>query len=170
MSYLNKSLSPDQIKECLRLANFFAAPFGSYEYNLLNYGVEGVHYTMGPDGPVRTKEGSNTAADGIYTFFGSAQYSIFNAGYPDVTRAYETWCADTVKYAYKPLFYNLNISVPSQYVKTEAQSELWDATLAVAHGKQPMSYFQDAYSTWKNSGGDQLAAWYQQNVVDKGLS
>jgi len=170
MSYLNKSLSPDQIKECLRLANFFAAPFGSYEYNLLNFGVEGTHYTMGADGPVRTKEGSNTAADGIYGFFGSAQYSVYNAGYPDVTRDYQTWCADTVKYAYKPLFYNLNITVPDQFTKVEAQTELWDATQAVAHGKQPMSYFQDAYSTWKRSGGDTLAAWYQQNIVDKGLS
>lgn len=170
LSYLNKNLSPAQIKECLRIANFFAAPFGSSEYNLLNYGVEGVHYTMGADGPVRTSEGSNTAADSIYGFFSTPQTAVYNAGYPDVTKAYETWCADAAKYAYKPMFWNLNISVPDQYSKIAGASELWDATQAVAHGKQPMSYYQDAYSTWKSSGGDALGTWYQQNVIDKGLS
>ncbi|WP_194918235.1 extracellular solute-binding protein [Catenulispora rubra] len=170
LSYLNKNLSPDQIKECLRIANFFAAPFGSYEYNLLNYGVEGVHYTMGAQGPVRTSEGSNTAADSIYGFFSTPQAVVYNAGYPDVTKAWATWCADAAKYAYKPMFWNLNITVPDQYSKIAGASELWDATQAVAHGKQPMSFYQDAYSTWKKSGGDALGAWYQQNVIDKGLS
>jgi putative aldouronate transport system substrate-binding protein len=170
VSYLNKDLSPDQIKECLRIANYFAAPFGSYEYNLINYGVEGVDYNMGPDGPVRTDAGSNTAADNIYNFFGSAQASVYNAGYPDITRDLETWYADAVKHAYKPLFWNLNISVPDQYSKIAAATELEDAAKAVSVGKQPLSHYQDAFATWKSSGGDALTTWYQQNVVDKGLS
>ena len=87
ISYLNKSLSPDQIKECLRIADYFAAPFGSYEYNLVNFGVEGVHYTMGADGPVRTTDGSNTAANQIYNFLGAPQQQVYNAGYPEVTKA-----------------------------------------------------------------------------------
>ncbi|NUR28714.1 MAG: hypothetical protein HOV83_23220 [Catenulispora sp.] len=163
VSYLNKDLSPDQIKECLRIANYFAAPFGSYEYNLINFGVEGVHYTMGPDGPVRTDEGSNTAADNIYNFFASAQQQIYNAGYPDVTKANAEWYADTVKYAVPQLFRNLNITVPDQYSKIAAGTE-------VARGKQPMSHYQEAVATWKSAGGDALTTWYQQNVVDKGLS
>jgi putative aldouronate transport system substrate-binding protein len=170
LSYLNKNLSPDQIKECLRIANFLAAPFGSSEYNLLNYGVEGVHYTMGQDGPVRTTEGSNTAADSIYGFFSSPQAVIFNPGFPQVTKDWAAWCADAAKYAYKPMFWNLNITVPDQFSKIAGATELWDATQAVAHGKQPMSFYQDAYATWKKSGGDALGTWYQQNVIDKGLS
>jgi putative aldouronate transport system substrate-binding protein len=170
VSYLNKSLSPDQIKECLRIANYFAAPFGSYEYNLINFGVEGVHYTMTPDGPVRTAEGSNTAADQIYNFFGSAQQQIYNSGYPDITKANAEWYADAVKYAVPQLFRNLNITVPDQYSKIAAGTEVEDAANAVARGKQPMSHYQDAVATWKSAGGDALATWYQQNVVDKGLS
>lgn len=170
MSYLNKDLSPARIKECLRIADFFAAPFGSYEYNLINFGIEGVDYTMGSDGPVRTKEGSNTAADNIYNFFGSAQSQVYNPGYPEITQAYEAWCADAAKYAYKPLLWNLNVSVPNQYSKSDAGTELDDAATAVAHGKQPLSHYQEALATWKSSGGDALTAWYQQNVIDKGLS
>jgi len=170
VSYLNKSLSPSQIKECLRIANYFAAPFGSYEYNLINFGVEGVDYTMGSTGPVRTTEGSNTAADNIYNFFGSAQAQVYNAGYPEVTKAYCAWSADAAKYCYKPTFWNLNISVPNQYSKAAAASELNDAMQAVYSGKQPVSYYQSALSTWKSSGGDAMVAWYQKNIVDKGLS
>ncbi len=170
VSYLNKDLSPDKIKECLRIANYFAAPFGSYEYNLINFGVEGTHYTMGADGPVRTKEGSNTAANNIYNFFGSPQSTVYNAGYPEVTKAYCAWAADAAKYCYKPAFWNLNITVPNQYSKTAAASELNDAMQAVWSGKQAVSYYQNALSTWKKSGGDALITWYQKNVVDKGLS
>ncbi|WP_194896772.1 extracellular solute-binding protein [Catenulispora pinisilvae] len=170
VSYLNKNLSPDRIKECLRIANYFAAPFGSYEYNLINFGVEGADYTMGPDGPVRTTEGSNTAADNVYNFFSSAQAQVYNAGYPDITKDLEAWYADAAKYAYKPLFWNLNITVPDQYSKIAAGTELDDAATAVSTGKQPLSYYQEALATWKSSGGDALATWYQQNVADKGLS
>ncbi len=170
ISYLSSSLSPSQIKECLRIANYFAAPFGSYEYNLIHFGVEGVDYTMGPDGPVRTTEGSNTAANEIYNFFGSSQQSVYNAGYPEVTKAYCAWQADAAKYVYKPAFWNLNISVPDQFSKVAAGTEVSDAQTAVYHGKQPVSYFQDAVATWKRSGGDALIAWYQKNIVDKGLS
>lgn len=170
VSYLNKSLSSSQIKECLRIANYFAAPFGSYEYNLINFGVEGTDYTMGANGPVRTTTGSNTAANNIYNFFGSPQATVYNAGYPEVTQAYCAWSADAAKYCYKPTFWNLNITVPNQYSKTAAASELNDAQQAVWSGKQPVSYYQNALSTWKASGGDAMVAWYQTNVVDKGLS
>jgi hypothetical protein len=68
------------------------------------------------------------------------------------------------------LFRNLNISVPDQYAKIAAFTELEDAATAVARGKQPISHYQDALATWKGAGGDGLTTWYQQNVVDKGLS
>ena len=170
VSYLNSNLSPDRIKECLRIANYFAAPFGSYEYNLINFGVEGVDYTMGADGPVRTTEGSNTAANNVYNFFGSPQASVYNAGYPEVTKAYCAWSADAAKYCYRPTFWNLNITVPNQYSKVAAATELNDAMQAVSSGKQPVSYYQSALSSWKSGGGDAMVAWYQKNVVDKGLS
>jgi len=170
VSYLNKNLSPSRIKECLRIANYFAAPFGSTEYNLINFGVEGVDYTMGATGPVRTTEGSNTAANNIYNFFGSPQATIYNAGYPEVTKAYCAWSADAAKYCYKPTFWNLNITVPNQYSKVAAATEVNDAMQAVTNGKQPLSYYQNAVSTWKSAGGDAMIAWYQKNVVDKGLS
>ena len=45
-SYLNKNLSKGQIEEMLRIANYLAAPFGSYEYTLVTFGAPATDYTM----------------------------------------------------------------------------------------------------------------------------
>ena len=48
-----KKGSPDRVKEVLRMMDFFAAPFGSEEYNLTHYGVKDVHYALdGAGNPV----------------------------------------------------------------------------------------------------------------------
>ena len=39
-----KKGSPERVKELLRVMNFLAAPFGSQEFHLLNYGVKDVDY------------------------------------------------------------------------------------------------------------------------------
>jgi putative aldouronate transport system substrate-binding protein len=60
MSFVKKG-SEDRIKLLLRVLNYIAAPFGSQEWTLLNYGVEGVHYNRNAsDGvPVLTDKGKN---------------------------------------------------------------------------------------------------------------
>src|SRR5207244_3471848 len=35
-----------KIKELLGVLNYFAAPFGSAEFTLINYGIEGKHFTF----------------------------------------------------------------------------------------------------------------------------
>lgn len=45
-----KKGSADRVTMLLRVLDFLAAPFGSKEWELLNYGVEGVHFTRGADG------------------------------------------------------------------------------------------------------------------------
>lgn len=167
ISYLNKSLTPAQIRECLAIADYLAAPYGSAEYTLVVYGTEGTDYKMTADGPTYTTQGSNTAKDSADQFFGSPQSVITNPGYADVTKAYCAWSADAVKYAYKPVFWNMNITVPNQFATAAAASELTDAQIAVSTGKQPVSSFSNALTTWKKGGGDAMVAWYQKNIVDK---
>ncbi|MFC9926556.1 ABC transporter substrate-binding protein [Streptomyces sp. NPDC127190] len=45
-SYLNARLKPQQIEELPAVADYPAAPYGSREYTMVDFGVEGVHYTM----------------------------------------------------------------------------------------------------------------------------
>ncbi|HYW87727.1 MAG TPA: extracellular solute-binding protein, partial [Chloroflexota bacterium] len=57
MSFIKKG-SADRVKLLLRVLNYIASPFGSQEWALLNYGVEGAHYARDAQGiPVLTEKG-----------------------------------------------------------------------------------------------------------------
>jgi putative aldouronate transport system substrate-binding protein len=167
MSYLNKSLSPAQIKECLSIANYLAAPFGSKEYTLINFGVEGVDYTMTSAGPQYTDKGKTEANQDTYQFLCAPPSVVSNPGMDQVTKDYCAWQADAVKHAYKPVFDNANIQVPARLATADTAQAVEDTVKEVYHGLKPVSAFQDALATWKKNGGDEVNAWYQTNVYDK---
>lgn len=165
-SYLSKSLSPRQIEECLRIANYFAAPFGSVEYNLLNYGVEGTDYTMASTGPQLTASGNKYAGSIVttYNFLVSPNNTTYNAGYPAVTRASASWSQRNAKYGYQPLFYELNVTVPSSLSSANAFTPFTQTDnimYEVARGRASIGDYQSTLATWKRNGGDKLKSFYQ---------
>ncbi|WP_051450836.1 ABC transporter substrate-binding protein [Actinospica robiniae] len=166
ISYLNKNLSSSQIEECLRIADYLAAPFGSYEYTLINYGVEGADWSMGAAGPTYTATGQKEANEQTYQFLASPQSVVSNPGYSSITQAYCAWSAAAVKQAYKPTFWNMNVTVPSRYSSVSTAQEVNDIITQVTCGTKAVGDFQAALKTWKSSGGDAMVAWYQTNVYD----
>jgi putative aldouronate transport system substrate-binding protein len=167
-SYLNARLKPAQIEECLRIANYLAAPFGSAEFTLVNYGVEGVDHTMGPNGPAFTKSGQADVQQQTFPFLATPVNWISNPEFPQVTKDRCAWNAEAAKYAYKPVFWNMNITVPKRFATADAAQAVEDTVKDVSHGIKPVSAFQDALSAWKGSGGgDRLVGWYQTEVMDK---
>src|SRR5439155_5427391 len=53
-----KKGSPERVKELLGILNYLAAPFGTQEYHLINYGPKDVDHTMDAQGnPVLTQKG-----------------------------------------------------------------------------------------------------------------
>jgi putative aldouronate transport system substrate-binding protein len=166
-SYLSKSLSPTQIEEILEIANYLAAPYGSYEYTLINYGVEGVDYNLNSGVPTYTKQGDNEADMAIYQQLVTPQAAVTNSGFSDVTKAYCAWSADAVKYAYKPTFWNMNITVPAQYTTISGMTEVVDIVTQVTYGTKTVADFQTTLKNWKSSGGQKMLDWYTSDVYDK---
>ena len=165
-SYLNKNLSKAQIEEVLRLANYLAAPFGSAEYNLLNYGVEGVDYTPGANGPVLTTTGTKYAGSSVstYNFLASPNNTTYNAGYPAVTKAAATWGQANAKYGYQPLFYSLNVTVPNSLSAANALTPFSQADnimTEVYRGHSSIADFQSTIASWNRNGGTKLKAFYE---------
>ncbi|MEV0611758.1 hypothetical protein AB0I81_00425 [Nonomuraea sp. NPDC050404] len=167
ISYLNKSLSQKQIEECLRLADFLAAPFGTYEYTLLNYGVEGEHWKRGDNGPEYTEKGRKEASQVTYQFLCAPESIVSNPGHNAITEAYCAWSADAAKYAAKPVFWNMNVTVPSRFASVSTAQQVNDIITQVTCGTKTVADFKETVKTWKAAGGDQLVAWYQTNVLDK---
>src|SRR5262249_23921699 len=53
-----KKGSPERVKELLRILNYFAAPFVTQEYQLLNYGMKDIDFTLDARGnPILTDQG-----------------------------------------------------------------------------------------------------------------
>jgi putative aldouronate transport system substrate-binding protein len=167
VSYLNKRLTPAQIKECLKIANYLAAPYGSVEYTLLNFGVEGVDYTMTSAGPTYTSKGKTEANQATYQFLAAPSSVVSNPGMDQLTKDFAAWQANAVQFAYKPVFNNSNITVPARLATADTAQAVEDTIKEVYHGLKPVSAFQQALATWKASGGTEVINWYQANVYDK---
>jgi putative aldouronate transport system substrate-binding protein len=158
-SFLNAKLSADQIKECLAIANYLAAPYGTAEYLTVNFGKEGVDYTMKDGNPQLTEKGGKEVATTYQFLVTPLTPTTVIGGQTQVVKDYAAWEADMVKYAVKPVFYGMNISEPTQFAKLN--QPMVDVSKDVRYGRKPVSAFQDALKTWKAQGGDQLRAFYE---------
>ncbi len=167
VSYLNKDLKPKQIEELLGIANFLAAPFGSYEYTLVNYGAANVDYTMTSNGPVLTAAGNKDVAAVVPILLASPNNVISNPGYPDLTRVSAQFVQRNAKYGYKPLFYGMNITVPNDLTAANAFAPFTGTNgtnfimFEVVRGRSSIADYRAAVSTWLRSGGSKLKAFYE---------
>ncbi|NLT53547.1 MAG: extracellular solute-binding protein [Actinomycetales bacterium] len=156
-SYLNKKLNKAQIEECLRLANYIAAPFGSAEYTLVNFGPADVTHTMEANGPKLTKTGEKQVAT-TYQFLATAPSVTSKPGYEDWVRTYCDWHAKAGATAYKPVFYGMNITEPQQYSSIGQPVE--DTITDVCRNRKSIDDFKKAVDTWRRNGGDALRDFY----------
>jgi putative aldouronate transport system substrate-binding protein len=134
---------------------------------MINYGVEGTDYTMASSGPSYTKQGDNEANQAIYQQLVTPQSAVSNFGASSVTKGLCAWTGNAVKHAYKPTFWNMNITAPSQYQTAYSMAEVVDIVNQVTYGSKTVSDFQTALSNWKSSGGQKMLDWYTTNVYDK---
>ncbi|WP_327045327.1 extracellular solute-binding protein [Microbispora sp. NBC_01189] len=168
VSYLNSGLRPDQIEELLAVADYLAAPFGSAEYTMVNFGVEGVHFTMKDGVPAATDDGRKFVQAMTFPFLASPPAVISNPGASVVTRDHAAWQAANVRALYKPVFWNMNIGLPRSLSAAGAAQAVEDAVKDCYHGRTEVSEVRAAVSTWKTSGGgDRLRQWMTDNVLDK---
>jgi putative aldouronate transport system substrate-binding protein len=164
-SYLSKSLSKSQIEECLRIANYLAAPFGSYEYTLTNFGVKTTDWTPSASGPVETATGLKNVATTFNFLATGVNASTVQQGYVDVVKANSAWQQNAGKYAYAPLFWNMNISVPPSLATALAAPNFTNATgniiFDVVRGRKSISDYRSAVKEWQNSGGNALRKFFE---------
>ena len=167
VSYLNNNLKPDQIKELLRIANYLAAPFGSYEFTLVNYGAANTDYTMTGNGPVLTATGNKDVDAVVPILLSSPNNTISNPGYPAVTTASAQFGQRNAKYGYKPLFYGLNVTVPNDLTAAAVFAPFTGTgginyiMYEVVRGRATISDYQSTVNTWLRSGGSKLKAFYE---------
>lgn len=155
-----KSAPADRIKELLAVLNYLAAPFGSEEGLLLDYGVEGPDFAWDDQGnPVQTKQGQTEVmtpwryltahlevlynpADATYAkTVQSDQQALVAAGVEDPTLGYYS---------------------PTEAAKGQILAQMVsDQLLAIVTGRSPLSDLDTLLKDWAAQGGDQIRAEYQ---------
>jgi putative aldouronate transport system substrate-binding protein len=164
MSFIKKG-SADRVKLLLRVLNYIAAPFGSSEWGLLNYGVEGEHYTRDAQGiPALTEKGKADAVSTwkyitnnpqvLFTPFRSKDYAT------DI-QADEKAMADVA--IADPTLGLFSATYSSS--KTNLDLAMSDGVADIVVGRAQVSELDRLVSEWRANGGDKARAEYQEALA-----
>lgn len=163
-SFLKKSDDEARIKELLSLADVLAAPFGTTEFDVVNNGVEGVHFTRDDQGMPVPTDLAATELQPTYIFLVDGPIANTRVQYPGYVEASSTWQAAASEFVTEPVFFGQQISEPQQYASI-AQPFV-DLEKDISRGRKSISDLDSAIATWKSSGGDELRTFYQ-DILDK---
>jgi putative aldouronate transport system substrate-binding protein len=156
-----KKASPDRIKELLGVLNYLAAPVGTSEALLLQYGVEGPDFTRDSNGnPQPTPQGLVDTVVPWKNISGPPDYlfSASSAEYVPVTyQAQKEHFASTVPNAivglYSPTDGSKGITLRTTFI---------DRLNDILFGRQPVSSYDDLVRDWRTNGGDTIRAEYEK--------
>lgn len=155
-----KKADPDRIRQLLTVMNWFAAPFGTKEYLLETYGVEGTHYEMKDGAPVPLKAGATETLVPFH-YLADGPEVLYQPGREDVTRkqhAYQVQAMpQTVPNAATGLYSPTagQKTAPLNQIITEAETE-------ILNKRQPLNSWDEAVTRWKSEGGDEIKAEYEE--------
>jgi ABC-type glycerol-3-phosphate transport system substrate-binding protein len=163
-AYLNKKLKDDQIKELLAIANYLAAPYGSKEWLVVNFGTDGDTYKMDGGNPLLTENGGKEVATTFQFLVTPPTPTTVQSGFVQVAKDYGAWQADMVKHAIKPVFFAMNITEPAQF--GSIGQPVKDTLTDVRFGRKTIDDYKEAVKTWRSAGGDKLRDFYN-GIKDK---
>ncbi|MFF5979989.1 extracellular solute-binding protein [Streptomyces olindensis] len=162
-SLIRKGASKETVENALAAANFSAAPYGTKERMLVDYGVEGTHYTVKDGVPVKNDLGNSEVLNAWVMLAAPAAYYA-HPDFPDVARKQVEWQQRMGAFMKKTSTFGMNIVEPSRYASLSSQFEQLE--IDYVRGNKKLSDVQQAISTWKSSGGDKLRDWYKE-LIDK---
>ena len=169
-----KKADSARIQELLGVLNFFAAPFGTAEFLLIWYGIEGQQFTFDPNGnPIATVTTSNQAITNSDLFIpwpniGSPASVLYDANSPDYAR---------VMYQDASVIQALGIQNPvvGLYSATSAKlaatlnQKVGDGLNNIIFGRDDLSAFDQLVKDWRAQGGDTMRSEYEA-ALQSGVS
>ncbi|GAA5060379.1 putative aldouronate transport system substrate-binding protein [Thermocatellispora tengchongensis] len=165
-TFLRKGLTSAQVEEILGILNYTAAPFGTKEYEMYVYGVEGEHFTRDDDGvPQKTELGLKEAAE-TYIFLGGRPLVTDWVAYPDAVRACAKWQNDSFRYIQPTPFDGIRVQRPARMSGLQVPTE--DKFTDIMRGRRPVSDVKKIVEEWRRDGGDEAREFYMRVLRDNG--
>jgi putative aldouronate transport system substrate-binding protein len=156
-----KKASAERVKELLRILNYMAAPFGSQESMLLEYGVQDADYTLDEKGsPIPTPQGVvDTGVSWRYltmrpqVLFDPNDANFARVAYADEQTMVPVLIADP----------SLGLYAPTQGAKGNVLTQNYtDALAEIVVGRSPVSNLDQIRKDWRSGGGDQIRGEMEQ--------
>ncbi|GAA3502259.1 extracellular solute-binding protein [Streptomyces prasinosporus] len=164
-TFVSKKASKQQVEDFLALCNFCAAPYGTKEFMLTAYGVEGIDYEIEDGLPVKTQQGVNEV-NGAYDYTGNPAPYVAYPDLPDITRSMVEWQQRMGAFTRKSSFFGLTVTEPNRWSNLADDFEQLEDD--VVRGRKKISDVQQAVSDWRSKGGDGLRDWYRKLLDDNG--
>ncbi|MFD9303430.1 extracellular solute-binding protein [Streptomyces sp. NPDC060048] len=162
-SLIRKGASKETVENALAAADFSAAPYGTKERMLVDYGVEGTHYSVKDGVPVKNDQGNSEVINAWSMLAAPAPY-LAHPDLPDVARKQVEWQQRMGAFMKKTSTYGMTVVEPTRYANLASQHE--QLQIDYVRGNKKLSDVQAAISTWRSSGGDELRDWYKE-LLDK---
>lgn len=161
-----KKADKKRVKMLLNICNMLAAPFGTKEFELFNYGVEDQHFTRGDGGnPVPTKlwESENKTNYPV-AYIASAPIPLYYEGFPEETEKVYEW---------EKVVAPISIPDPSNGLSSNTWAEkgaqleqlVSDAYRDVIFRGKNLSAFDDAMKKWAEDGGEAAAKEFEEEYA-----
>ena len=150
-----KQASPDRVRELLRILNFLAAPFGTQEHLLINYGLPGVHHTVDANGnPILTDKGTAEITPS-WSFVVRPTPVLFDPKSADFARVLQADQTPNIQAGHADA--NLGLYSETQSTKAAlAEQPFLDGLTDVVLGRRPVADFDQLVKDWQNAAGNQI--------------
>ncbi|MBV9547250.1 MAG: extracellular solute-binding protein [Chloroflexi bacterium] len=161
ISYLKKA-SDERVKLVLRALNYIASPFGSQEWVLLNYGVEGVHFTRDAQGVPSLTDKGKAEVLSTWKYITNNPQVLYDShrsvDYATDIQTDEKAMAD-VAITDPTLGYYSATYAGQQVLLDQA---IGDGIGDIVVGRAQLGDLDGLISDWRKNGGDKARAEYQQ--------
>ncbi|OIV37168.1 hypothetical protein BIV57_12635 [Mangrovactinospora gilvigrisea] len=156
---LNKNLAKSKVKMVLRLLDWLASPFGTEEYQLLNYGMEGVTFKFNGNGDPIVAD--LTTLNPPFGYMCNAPQVMYVAGKQDGVKAAYQWEQEVCPTMLDNPANGLRSATATSVGATITQN-MTDTITGIVTGRQPVSSWDAAVKKWKSGGGDRIAKDYAE--------
>lgn len=166
VTYIKQQPSVDRLKMLLRVANYFAAPFGSQEWLQNYFGVRDVDFTSNADGaPVLTDQG-RAELTAVWRYVSSPAYALFSANrsqeFAQVAHA-----AEQAMIAAMQIDPTLGLYSPTAAAQGPlTQDAMLSGVSDIIQGRRPVSDLDGLVAEWRTRAGDKMRGEFQEQLAN----
>ncbi|OYN92623.1 type 2 periplasmic-binding domain-containing protein [Parenemella sanctibonifatiensis] len=164
---MSKQPSEERTLALLRILDYLASPFGTQEYQTIEYGIEGRHFNFDDGGnPTPISAAVESEKFGGLRYAGTRPYSqLYLPGQEELVRAQHAYLTEklpTAKANASSGLYSETATGGDQSFSKTAK----DARLQIIQGRQSLSTWADVVQDWKNGTGDTVRGEYEEAYAE----